>query len=96
MREMISAEGREFLVGRARTASLATVRAEGRPQVAPIWFDLDGETLLFITGEGTVKGRNMVRDSRASLCIDENDPPFNFVLIGGAAVLASGDPDHLY
>ena len=92
---MSAAERREFLSGRARTAKLATVRADGRPHVAPIWFDLDGETLVFTTGEDTVKGRNMARDPRVSLCIDDA-PPFNFVLIEGTAELTSGDPDLLY
>lgn len=96
MREMSAAERREFLSGRARTASLATVRADGRPHVAPIWFDLEGETLVFTTGKGTVKGRNMARDPRVSLCVDEEDPPFHFVLIEGTAELTAGDPDLLY
>lgn len=96
MREMTAAERREFLLGRARTASLATVRADGRPHVAPIWFDLDGETLVFTTGEDTVKGRNITRDPRVSLCIDDHDPPFHFVLIEGTASFTSGDPDLLY
>jgi hypothetical protein len=38
----------------------------------------------------------MAQDHRVSLCIDGGDPSFRFVLIGGTAVLASGDPDHLY
>ena len=96
MREMSTAERREFLLGRARTAKLATVRADGRPHVAPIWFDLEGETLVFTTGKGTVKGRNMARDPRVSLCVDEEDPPFHFVLIEGTAELTAGDPDLLY
>lgn len=96
MQEMTAAERREFLLGRARTASLATVRADGRPHVAPIWFDLDGETLVFTTGEDTVKARNMGRDPRVSLCTDDEDPPFHFVLLEGTADLASGDPELLY
>ncbi|HEV8045040.1 MAG TPA: PPOX class F420-dependent oxidoreductase [Rubrobacter sp.] len=96
MQEMTAAELREFLLGRARTASLATVRADGRPHVAPIWFDLDGETLVFTTGEDSVKGRNMARDPRVSLCIDDEEPPFHFVLIDGSAESTSGDPDLLY
>ena len=85
-----------FLLGRARTATLATVRADGRPHQAPVWFDLDGERLIFTTGESTVKARNMLRDPRVSLCIDEEEPPFHFALIEGAADLTAGDPDLLY
>ena len=38
------------------------MRADGRPDAAPIWYHLDGETLVFTTGANTVKGRNMERD----------------------------------
>ena len=93
---MTEEEYRRFLIDGARTAILATVRADGRPHVAPIWFDLDGDTLVFTTGESTVKGRNMRRDPRVSLCIDEDDPPFHFVMIEGTAELAADDPDLLY
>lgn len=96
MQEMTAAERREFLLGSARTASLATVRADGRPHVAPIWFDLDGEKLVFMTAEASVKGRNMARDPRVSLCIDDEKPPFQYVLLEGIANLAPGDPDLLY
>jgi PPOX class probable F420-dependent enzyme len=93
---MTDAEYKEFVLGRSRTAVLATVRADGRPHAAPIWFDLDGDTLVFMTGESTVKGRNMRRDPRVSLCIDEEEPPFHFVLIEGTSELTEGDPELLY
>jgi len=85
-----------FLLDRSRTAVLATVRADGRPHAAPIWFDLDGDTLVFTTGESTMKARNMRRDPRVSLSIDEEEPPFHFVLIEGTSELTVGDPDLLY
>jgi len=47
------------MLDRARTAVLATVRADGRPHAAPIWLDFSGDVLIFMTGESTVKGRNM-------------------------------------
>ncbi len=95
MSEMTNEEYREFMLGKARTASLATVRADGRPHVAPIWFDLDGDTLLFMTGESTVKGRNLRREPRVSLCVDDEQPPFAFVLLEGTAEPAENDPDML-
>ncbi|CAA9478925.1 MAG: FIG01123594: hypothetical protein [uncultured Rubrobacteraceae bacterium] len=94
-REMTASEYREFLLGSVRTATLATVRADGRPHVAPIWYHLDGETFVFTTGEDTVKGRNMRRDGRVSLCIDDERPPFHFVIVEGVATLTADDPDLL-
>ena len=95
-RRMTEVEYKSFLLGRARTAILATVRADGRPHAAPVWFDLDGDTLIFTTGENTVKGRNIRRDPRITICIDDDNPPFAFAVIEGQAEVAVTDPDLLY
>jgi PPOX class probable F420-dependent enzyme len=82
---MTDAEVRIFLMALpARTAKLATVRADGRPHVAPVWYDVDADgTLLFNTGADTVKGRNLLRDGRAAICVDDERPPFSFVTLEG-------------
>jgi PPOX class probable F420-dependent enzyme len=95
-RRMTEEQYKGFLLGRARTAILATVRADGRPHAAPVWFDLDGDTLIFTTGENTVKGRNIRRDPRVTICIDDDNPPFAFAVIEGQAEIADADPDLLY
>ncbi|MGH3916405.1 MAG: PPOX class F420-dependent oxidoreductase [Pseudonocardiaceae bacterium] len=84
-------ERRRFLLDTVRTAKLATVRPDGRPHVAPVWFDLDGDHLVFTTGERSVKGRNLLADPRLSICIDDEQTPFAFVIVEGAAEL-SRDP----
>ena len=94
-REMTAEEYRDFLLGSVRTATLATVRADGRPHAAPIWYHLDGETFVFTTGANTVKGMNLRRDPRVALCIDDERPPFHFVIVEGVASLSGGDPDLL-
>ncbi len=94
-REMTAEEYRSFLLGSVRTATLATVRPDGRPHAAPIWYGLDGETFVFMTGEGTVKARNMRKEPRVSLCIDDERPPFHFVIVEGKAELAADDPEML-
>jgi hypothetical protein len=78
-------EVRAFLVRLpARTAKLATVRADGRPHVCPVWYDVDDDgAVLFNTGESTVKGRNLLRQPQASVCVDDEHPPFGFVVIEG-------------
>jgi PPOX class probable F420-dependent enzyme len=79
----------------ARTAKLATVRADGRPHVAPVWYVVDDDgSLVFNTGASTVKGRNLSRDPRASLCVDDDRPPFSFVVVEGVVEI-SDDLDEL-
>jgi PPOX class probable F420-dependent enzyme len=94
--QMSAAELREFLVSTpAHLATLATVRADGRPHAAPVWFDVDdGGDLVFMTGEGTVKGRNLAREGRAAVSVADARPPFAFALIEGP-VEVSEDPEEL-
>jgi PPOX class probable F420-dependent enzyme len=80
-----TAEQRHFLLGEVRTGKLATVRADGRPHVVPIWYHLDGDTLVFTTESKSVKAANMHRDPRVSLCVDDEQPPFSYILIEGTA-----------
>jgi PPOX class probable F420-dependent enzyme len=80
---MTSVEWREFLSAGTRTGKLCTVRKDGSPHVAPIWFVLDGDDLVFNTGRETVKGRNLLRDGRAALCVDDDRPPFSYVTVSG-------------
>lgn len=90
--EMSDAERRAFLLAPGRTGHLATVRADGRPHVAPIWFTLDGDDVVFNTGADTVKGRNLVRTGRASLSVDLPTHPYAFVHLEGP-VSIEDDPD---
>lgn len=87
MRNMSSEEWRAFVSYGTRTGKLATVRADGRPHVTPIWFLLDNDDVVFTTSTRTVKGRALRRDPRASLCVDDQELPYSFVLIEGAVSL---------
>jgi PPOX class probable F420-dependent enzyme len=87
---MSEVEVRAFLTALpARTGKLATVRADGRPHIAPVWYDVDDDgSLVFNTGESTVKGRNIRREPRVSLCVDDDRPPFSFVVVEGVAEIS--------
>jgi PPOX class probable F420-dependent enzyme len=69
----------------ARTAKLATVRADGSPHVAPVWVALDGDRLVFTTSADTMKGKAVKRDPRVALSFDDQLPPFSFVVYEGEA-----------
>ncbi|MEU2560772.1 PPOX class F420-dependent oxidoreductase [Streptomyces longispororuber] len=86
--KMTDEQWRAFVSQGTRTGKLSTVRADGSPHIAPIWFLLDGDDLVFNTGKGTVKGRNLARDGRVALCVDDDEPPFAFVVLQGRAELS--------
>ncbi len=95
MKPMTRDELRAFLLSGTRTAKLATVRPDGRPHVAPVWFDLEGDELVFMTGRDSVKGKNILGDARVMLSVDDEHPPFAFVLIEGSAAASELSPAEL-
>jgi PPOX class probable F420-dependent enzyme len=92
--KMTDEEWRAFVSNGTRTGKLSTVRADGSPHVAPIWFLLDGDDLVFNTAKTTVKGRNLARDGRVALCVDDDRPPYAYVVLQGRARI-SEDLDEL-
>lgn len=87
-------EARVFLSHGVRTGKLATVRADGRPHVVPVWFLLDGDELVFTTWHKSVKAASLQRDGRIALCVDDENPPYDFVLVEGTATIDE-EPDDL-
>jgi PPOX class probable F420-dependent enzyme len=95
MPQMPEGAWREFLASKARTGKLATTRKSGAPHVTPIWFDLDGDEIVFTTAETSVKARNIARDNRVCLCVDDDTPPFSFVIVEGTAANSPVDQQDL-
>jgi PPOX class probable F420-dependent enzyme len=78
----------------ARTGKLAVTRADGSPHVAPVWVDLDGDQIVFMTSADTIKGKSILRDGRVAVCFDDERPPFSFVTVSGSTT-TSTDPAEL-
>lgn len=93
-REMTADETRSFLLEGTRTGKLAVSRDDGRPHVTPTWFTLDGDELVLTTAETSVKAKAIRRDPRVAMCVDDQKPPYSYVLVEGTATL-SDDLDEL-
>lgn len=96
-KKMTQQEWRAFVSHSTRTGKLSTVREDGSPHIAPIWFVLDGDSFVFNTGKDTVKARNLARDGRVALCVDDDRPPFSYVVLQGRAEISehADDPDEI-
>ena len=88
MHRMDRAEYTAFLRETAHTMKVATVRTDGRPHIAPVWFALDSETIVFTTGSDTAKARHVRHNPWVSLCVDDERPPFSYVTVEGTATLS--------
>lgn len=92
MEHMSDAEWRSFATAGTRTGKLAVRRKDGRPHVTPVWFVLDDTDpgdlrVVFNTGHDSLKGRALRRDPHFALCVDDQQPPYSFVLLECTAEL---------
>lgn len=67
-------------------ANLATIGPDGAPQVNPIWFLRDGETILFGVKGDTHKLRNIQRDLRVALSFLSPTDPGHYLELRGEVV----------
>ena len=67
-------------------AHLATVLPDGSPHTVPLWVDTHGDRLVFLTGPGSRKARNLRRDPRVALSVAPAENPFEPVIVRGRVV----------
>ena len=74
------------LLSRPNFAHLASVLADGSPNVTPVWIGLEGDRILIGTSESSLKVRNLRRDPRLALSIVDYHDPYEEAQIRGRAV----------
>jgi len=67
-------------------AHIATVTADGAPQVNPVWFIREGDRILLSVRETTAKYRNMLANPRVSLSIADPEQPSRYIELRGRVV----------
>jgi PPOX class probable F420-dependent enzyme len=82
---MTTEEMWQILSEPGRDALLATVRPDGSPHLVPVWYTVDGQSLVFSTWLDTVKARNMQQNPRVAVTVSQPADPIFFVLLEGAA-----------
>ena len=84
--KMNSDEIIKFLNKDTFTGKVGTINKDGTAHITPIWYILDDDnSIIFTTSSKSLKGINLIRDPRISMCVDDQAPPFSFVIIKGIA-----------
>lgn len=93
----IPSQFRDLLETKKAFAHLATIMADGSPQVTPVWFDFDGTHLRINSAKGRVKDRNMRRDGRIALAIMDPENPYRYLAVRGRVeeITESGADAHI-
>lgn len=72
-------------------AHLATLMPDGSPQVTPVWCDFDGTHVRINSAKGRLKDRNMRRDRRVALSVQDPDNAYRYVEVRGEVVEVTED-----
>lgn len=84
---MIPEEYQDLLDDKTKAmAFLATLMADGSPQVTPVWFNSDGEHILVNSAKGRVKDRNMRRSPKVALTLIAMEDAYRYLQIRGEVV----------
>ena len=77
---------------------LATIMADGTPQVTPVWFSVDENYILINTAVGRVKDRNMQAHPNVALVFQDPNDPFRYMQIRGkiAERTSEGAVEHIH
>ena len=67
-------------------AHLATLMADGSPQMTPVWVDYDGKHVRVNSAKDRVKDKNMRRDPRVALSLHDPDNPYRYLEVRGRVV----------
>ncbi|MYE46610.1 MAG: PPOX class F420-dependent oxidoreductase [Chloroflexi bacterium] len=88
---MMTAEEADTFLREGRVADLATVRPDGSPHVAPVWFHYDGEVVKVFARPTAVKLRNIANDPRVSISIATPGRPYQYVIVTGTAEVSEDE-----
>lgn len=92
---MIPDSHRDLLESKA-LAHVATIGPDGEPQSNPVWFDWDGELLVFSQTTGRQKYRNLQREPRLAVSIVDPANPYRYLELRGRVVEIADDEGNAF
>jgi PPOX class probable F420-dependent enzyme len=78
--------GLKSLIEGKTFASIATINADGSPQVTPVWVEHDGTHLIVNSETRRTKVRNLRRDPRVAVSIPNAENPYEYAQVQGRVV----------
>lgn len=77
--------------------NLGTLMKDGSPQVTPVWVDFDGKFVRFNSAKGRIKDKNIRRDPRVAITLQDPANPYRYLEVRGRVVeiTENGADDHI-
>ncbi len=81
----------DLLTEKKPLADVATVLADGSPQVTPVWFDYTNGKVRINTAKGRVKARTLTEGAKVALAIVDPDNIYRYIQIRGVVSKVTED-----
>lgn len=78
-------------LGGPHVAQLVTIRPDGRPHIAPVWYIREDERVKVMTFESSVKVTNIKSNPKVALSVATDGHPYRYVILEGDATLTTED-----
>jgi PPOX class probable F420-dependent enzyme len=75
---------------------LSTLRADGSPRNWVVWVDVEDDHVLVCTGTAALKAKDMMRDPRVSISVNDLANPYRMAALQGRVVEVRNDEDSRY
>ena len=75
---------------------IATLMADGSPQLSPVWGNYEDGYIFVNTAEGRIKHKNILRDSRVAVSVASNENPLDMTTIRGKVIEVLSDSNYLH
>lgn len=86
---MSPSENPEQLLREPNICVLATTGPGDRPHAMPMWYLYEDGVIIFSTGRGSQKHKNVERTGKATVVVDRRSPPYYAVMVKGDAEVGS-------
>jgi PPOX class probable F420-dependent enzyme len=74
---------------------VGTLDEDGGPHLVPVWYRYDGERVYIWTLETRRWVKNLARDGRVALSVQEDKPPYAAVSLRGRATITTSDGEEV-
>jgi PPOX class probable F420-dependent enzyme len=64
-------------------AHIASIDSKGRPNITPVWIDVDGDDIVFNTAEGRLKTKNLRANPNVAVSVVDPADNYRVIALGG-------------
>jgi PPOX class probable F420-dependent enzyme len=89
-------ESHADLLDALTVANIATVGPKGEPQVNPVWFEWDGQTINLSQNHSKQKYKNLVANPKIAVSILDPENPYRYLEVRGVVSEFVDDEDYVF